>query len=185
MVGLLCTVGLLCVAWPPSWASDHNDGPSAANDQGLDIADLYAFMDPGFEDASLRDNVILILTFRGFIAPGEAENMNVFQDNARFRFDIENSGDAAADSRIQVTFSDRQGFRIPQTATIQLLDLDLDDKSKKSKKGGDNVLLEFTAPTTIAVSDNPDPFPPPQHRQRFRRDHRPELGHLVFRRPDR
>ena len=160
-VGLLCLVGILCVAWPPSWASDHNDGPSAANDQGLDIADLYAFMDPGFEDASLRDNVILILTFRGFIAPGEAENMNVFQDNARFRFDIENSGDAAADSRIQVTFSDRQGFRVPQTATIQLLDLDLDDKSKKSKKGGDNVLVEFTAPTTIAVSDNPDPFFPP------------------------
>ena len=59
----------------PSRASDHNDGPSTANDQGLDIAGLYAFMDPGVLDPALRNNVILILTFRGFITPGEAENM--------------------------------------------------------------------------------------------------------------
>ena len=161
--GLLCAVllvGLLCVAWVAlSLASDHNDGPSAANDQGLDIADLYAFMDPGFQDPALRDNVTLILTVRGFIAPGEAENMTVFQNNARFRFEIENTGDVAADKRIEVTFSDRQGFREPQIATIKLRDLNDDsDDDSDSDSDDDDSVIEFTAPTTIAVSDSPFPF---------------------------
>ena len=152
--GLLCAVllsGLLCVAWvTPSLASDHNDGPSAANDQGIDIADLYAFMDP-------NDNsfLSLILTQRGFITPGEAENQATFQDNARFRIEIENTGDAAADLCIEVRFDDRQGFRTAQNATVELIDLGPGTRTNL-----------FTAPdngigpiTTIAVSDGPDPRP--------------------------
>src|SRR5688572_10386977 len=72
----------------PLFAADHGDAPSVAHDQGTDIADVFEFLDP-------NDNsrLILIATFRGFIASGEIVNFGIFDPAARFRFEIENTDD--------------------------------------------------------------------------------------------
>jgi hypothetical protein len=66
-------------------AADHGDAPALANDQGADIADVYAFLDP--TDTS---RVVLIGTVHGFIVPGEAGNFANFDPNVRYRFEIYN-----------------------------------------------------------------------------------------------
>jgi hypothetical protein len=51
-------------------AADHADGPRASNNASADLADVFFFLDPND-----NSNVILELTVRGFIVPGEAANM--------------------------------------------------------------------------------------------------------------
>lgn len=88
---------------PPLRAADHGDSPTVGSDQGCDLADLYAFLDP-------NDNsqVVLIATLRGFIVPSEAGNFGNFDPAIRLRFNIENTGDAKPDTFIDVTFTKRQ-----------------------------------------------------------------------------
>jgi hypothetical protein len=111
-------------------AADHGDAPNVAGDQGADIADIYAFLDPNDNDL-----VTLAMTFRGFITPGEAVNFTNFDPNVLYRFEIENTGDAKADLFIDVTFSPRTAADKPQIATIKL------PGGKKNT---------FTAPTTVS-----------------------------------
>src|SRR5437763_564484 len=82
---------------------------------GVDIADLYIFLDP-------NDNtkVCILGTVQGFIVPGEAVNFGSFDPNVQYRFDIENTGDAKADASITITFSERKNTTDPQTATVVL-----------------------------------------------------------------
>ena len=97
-------------------AADHGDGPSASLDRACDIGDLYFFVDP--TDAT---KVVLIGTVQGFIVPSEAGNFGVFDSNVRYRFAIENSGDAIFDKTIDVTFSPRATAAVgaqTQIATI-------------------------------------------------------------------
>jgi hypothetical protein len=84
-------------------AADHADGPTVANDQGADLADVYAFLDP-------NDNskTVLITTFRGFIVPGEAVNFTIFDPTVRYRIEIENTGDAVPDKHIDITFAPKK-----------------------------------------------------------------------------
>lgn len=108
-------------------ASDHADAPLNSNDQAIDQGDTYAFLDPAD-----NSKVVLALTVRGFIVPGEAVNMAFFDPNVRYVFEIETTGDAAPDQFVLVNFSQRTGPTTPQTATVVL-------------PFGDT----FTAPTTI------------------------------------
>ena len=89
--------------------------PNVDNDAGADIADVFAFLDP-------NDNtkVVIIGTVHGFIVPGEAGNFGAFDPQVQYRFDLEQTGDAKADSSITITFSERTGGTAPQTATVQL-----------------------------------------------------------------
>src|SRR4051812_37275911 len=75
--------------WLPATAraADHGDAPTASEDPGADIADLYLFMDP---NQATKDNVIVIGTVHGFIVPGEAGNFAAFDPNVKFRFEIYN-----------------------------------------------------------------------------------------------
>lgn len=102
---------------PPLNAADHGDAPYNSSDQGVDGADCYAFLDP-------NDNsrVILALTSRGFIAPGENNNFGQFDPAVRYRFEIETTGDPRPDRFINITFSRRTGAATPQTATVELMD---------------------------------------------------------------
>src|SRR5215204_2042392 len=79
-------------ATAPATAADHGDAPFIAGDQACDIADVYFFLDP-------NDNtqVFIGATFRGFIASGENVNFGIFDPNVRYRFLIENTGDAVPD----------------------------------------------------------------------------------------
>jgi len=102
---------------PMTEAADHGDAPFVSNDQGADLADTYAFLDP-------TDNtrVILAMTVRGFIAAGENRNFGAFDANIRYRLEIETTGDARPERFIDFTFSKRTGATAPQVATITLMD---------------------------------------------------------------
>src|SRR2546421_3305445 len=129
---------LLLVAPPPRLdAADRFDAPLVDSDQGADIADVFAFVDPN--DANKVD---LEMTAQGFIVPGEAGNAGTFDPTVRFRFLIENTGDAKPDGFIDVTFSERTSTSQPQTATVTLTNG-----------------RTFTAPTTVPTSTNDVPPP--------------------------
>ena len=119
-------------------ASDHLDSPQVAQDRAADIGDIWAFLDP-------NDNskVVLAMSTMNFIVSSEHFGMVIFDHNLRYRFEIENTGDAAPDSYVDVTYSPGVGRQTPQTATITL-------------PGGHT----FTAQTTIATQE-PYPYTPP------------------------
>nr|MBA3385288.1 DUF4331 family protein [Chthoniobacterales bacterium] len=96
-------------------ASDHIDSPSTTQDRGSDLTDTYAFLDP-------NDNsqVILIMSTQGFVVSGEHFGMAIFDHNLRYRFEIENTGDAKPDKFIDVTYSKGLGREKTQTAKIDL-----------------------------------------------------------------
>jgi len=96
-------------------ASDHIDSPTVAQDRGADIDDLWAFLDP-------NDNskVVLVMSTQGFIIPGEHFGEAIFDHNIRYRFEIENTGDAKPDAFIDVTYSKGVGRTTYQVATVML-----------------------------------------------------------------
>jgi len=139
LVALALTTALALQLTPPkrTGASDHIDSPSIAQDRGSDLADTFAFLDP-------NDNskVVLIMSTQGFIVSGEHFGMPIFDHNIRYRFEIENTGDAKADKFVDVTYSKGLGRQMPQTATIEL---------PNGKK--------FSAPTTISTQEYTAPEP--------------------------
>ncbi len=115
----------------PARAADHGDSPSSANNASADLADIYLFLDP-------NDNsrVIVELTVRGFIVPGEAVNMAIFDPDLTYQFGIEGTGDAAPDAAITVNFSPKSSTSA-QTATVRMT-------------RADTKVFEFSAPATVA-----------------------------------
>jgi len=97
-------------------ASDHIDGPQLANDHASDINDMYFFLDP-------NDNsrVVLVMTINPFMISSEIIGQALFDHNLRYRFEIENTGDAQTDRFIDVRFTRGVGREVgPQTATVTL-----------------------------------------------------------------
>ncbi len=144
-------------------ASDHIDSPAVAQDRGADIADVWAFLDP-------NDNsqVVLIASTQGFIVSGEHFGMVIFDPTIRYRFEIENTGDAKPDLFLDVTYSPGVGRLTAQTASVTLSKNsngsghgDGSDKDKDRGEGhGDRPIVDFDAVTTIATQE-PQPVPPP------------------------
>ncbi len=139
LAALALTTALAWQLTPPLSlnASDHIDSPSIAQDRGSDLTDTYAFLDP-------NDNskVVLIMSTQGFIVSGEHFGMPIFDHNIRYRFEIENTGDAKPDKFVDITYSKGLGRQMPQTATIEL---------PNGKK--------FSAPTTISTQEYTAPEP--------------------------
>ena len=101
---------------PTANASDHIDGPQLANDHASDIADMWFFLDP-------NDNskVVMVMTVNPFLISSEIIGQAIFDHNVRYRFEIENSGDAHADRFVDVEFSRGLGRETgAQIATITL-----------------------------------------------------------------
>jgi len=136
--------------------SDHIDSPTLAQDRGTDIADLYAFLDPN--DST---TVILIMSTQGFVVSGEHFGMGIFDPNVRYRFEIENTGDARPDLFVDVRYSVGLGRLTSQTATITVSDHEkgYEANSPKSYRPGRSN-YGFMAETTIATQE-PQPTPPP------------------------
>src|SRR5437868_2087512 len=65
-------------------AADHAEAPASAHDAGADIADGYLFLDPAD-----TNNVIMIMTIHGFVAPQENVNLGFFDPEVLFRFELE------------------------------------------------------------------------------------------------
>lgn len=122
-------------------AADHAESTSVAADPGADIADVFAFLDP-------NDNskVILALDVAGFVVPSELLNLSFFPADIVYRFEIENTGDAIPDLKIDVSFSPQTSRSQPQTATIRL--------PKDGRRA-----TTFTAPTTVqTLNATANPF---------------------------
>jgi hypothetical protein len=119
---------------PAVQGADHGDAPLASNDTAADINDIYAFVDPND-----NNQVVMIQTFRGFIAAGENANFGQFDPRLLYAFEIDNTGDAVADIAIGVTFSRQTSRTVPQTATVLAVRL----PALAS-------IFTFTAPTTIS-----------------------------------
>lgn len=133
LAALALTMALAIQLVPPTRinASDHIDSPSITHDRSSDIADLYAFVDPND-----KSKVVLLLSTQGFVVSGEHFGMAIFDHNIRYRFEIENTGDAKPDTFIDVLYSPGLGRVTTQMATIELPD---------GKK--------FTAPTTASTQE--------------------------------
>lgn len=121
-VSLLVLLSMLATVLGPAVrldAADHGDAPLTAHDLGGDLNDVYLFLDP-------NDNsrVVMIMTVHGFIVPGENSNFGIFDQALRYRFEIENTGDARPDGFIDVRFSpriaDAAGVPQSQVATVNL-----------------------------------------------------------------
>ncbi len=119
LAALALTVALALQLTPPTSinASDHIDGPQLANDHASDINDMYFFLDP-------NDNskVVLIMTINPFLISSEIIGQAIFDHNLLYRFEIENTGDAAPDRFIDVRFDRYVGREVEpgQMATILL-----------------------------------------------------------------
>ncbi len=121
---------------PAVHASDHVDSPTVAQYVAADIGDNWAFLDP-------NDNsqVVLVMDTKGFLVSSEAFGQVIFDPNLRYRFEIENTGDATPAAFIDVRYSPGNGRLTGQTATITL-------------PNG----VTFTAPTTVANQEyTPNP----------------------------
>jgi len=116
-----CLLLLTCIIFAalPLIASDHVDSPNNAEDRGTDLADGYMFLDP-------NDNsrIVMLITWSGFIVPGENANLGVFSEDgsARFTFDIETTGDAVPDKFFRMTFGPKTAPGNPQTVFIEMPD---------------------------------------------------------------
>lgn len=123
-------------------ASDHIDSPTIAQDRGSDIADVYAFLDP-------NDNskMCLILSTQGFIVSGEHFGMVIFDHNIRYRFEIENTGDAKADTFVDVNYSPGLGRVTPQVATVSL------PNGKSFRAKTTIATQEYTPPPPVITTD--------------------------------
>ncbi len=133
-IGALALAGAVALKPNPAvqvHASDHLDSPQVAQDRAADIGDMWAFLDP-------NDNtqVVLVMSTMNFIVSSEHFGMVIFDSNLRYRFEIENTGDATPDTFVDVTYSPGLGRQTSQTATITL-------------PNGHT----FTAPTTIATQE--------------------------------
>jgi len=121
-------------------ASDHADSPTTAADQGADIGDGYAFLDP-------NDNskVVLVMTVRGFIVPGESGNLALFDPGVRYTFCIENTGDSIPDLYIDCRFTER-ALVPPSTTPTQEATISLRGALPKGFAGKKGT---FTAPVDL------------------------------------
>ncbi len=136
-LALVVVISLTLSTAPPVNAADHAEATLVAADPGADLADVFAFLDP-------NDNtkVILALDVEGFVVPSELLNLSFFTPDVLFRFEIENTGDAIPDQRIDITFSPQTSRSQPQTATIKLPNGTV-----------------FTAPTTVqTLAPKANPF---------------------------
>jgi hypothetical protein len=122
-------------------AADHAEATYVAVDPGADLGDSFIFLDP-----TNNNFVVLAMTTAGFIVPGEQLNLGLFPHDVVYRFEIENTGDAAADRIIDIQFSEQTSRTSPQTASIYLNGIQARNPS-------------FTAPTTLPIlAANPNPF---------------------------
>jgi hypothetical protein len=135
----------LVVAFIPSArAADHADGPNMSQDQGADLADIYAFLDP-------NDNsqLVVIMTVHGFITPGEANNFAFFDPNILYRIQFDTKGKVDPDKFIDVTFTQRVSTTDPQIATVEIA-------------GGKKFRAKTTI-STLAAAPNPQIINQPEN----------------------
>lgn len=121
-------------------AADHGDSPSSSNNASADLGDLYFFTDP---NDSTR--VVLLGTQRGFIVPGEAVNMAIFDPDITYRYGFEETGDTTPDAFIELNFSPKSSTS-GQIANVKMT-------------RGSTTVFQFSAPCTVSTLAGTPPDP--------------------------
>lgn len=80
-------------------AADHREAPLITEDAAADLNDVYVFRSPA--DGT---KTVLILTVNPFIVP-RAQTASHFSNEVRYRFNVDNTGDAVPDLTIDLTFT--------------------------------------------------------------------------------
>lgn len=133
LIVVAMVLGVFGLGLPRVHGADHGDGPNASNDASGDLNDIYAFLDP-----NNNGEVVIIVTLRGFIAPGENGNFGQFDHRIMTAIEFDLNGDAVAEAFGTVQFSPQVSRTSPQTATISMTTPDF------------SPLFSFTAPTTLS-----------------------------------
>lgn len=133
-LALILAFGVIWVAVPRVQGADHGDAPLASNYAAGDINDVYAFLDPND-----NNQIVVILTLRGFIPAGENANFGNFDPRILSMIELDLTGDAQADVFAFVGFSPQTSRAAPQTATVTVV-------AAPSMAP----IFSFTAPTTIS-----------------------------------
>lgn len=118
-------------------AADHGDAPVLSSDRGADVNDCFAFQDP-----NNNFQTFLGFTVHGFIPSGELVNFSVFDPLIRYSFRFQNTGNAAPDNSIDLSFSRRTSTGTAQTATITF----------SGGLGGQTFTAPVTNPTLATVA---------------------------------
>ncbi len=130
VLALTMAVALVLTPAPRTDAADHRDGPILFGDIGADIGGVFLFLNP-----NNNSKVTLAMSVTGYIVPAENASGGFFDNTLRFRFQIENTGDAVGDLFYEITFSKQTSRSAPQVATIK-----------------ENGVTLFTANTTVSSS---------------------------------
>lgn len=109
-IGGFVLAALLCAA--PAIASDHKESPSVASNPAIDIADLYAFLNP--RDSS---RLVLSMTVSPSMAPEMARTYQ-FSSHARYLFKIDSDGDYLADHQVELRFSTEEFPQLTATGLV-------------------------------------------------------------------
>lgn len=95
-------LGLLCAVTGMASASDHREAPRIADQPTLDVQDFYSFISP-----SDPGKLVMVMTVNGFALAPPAHTY-LFSDHGRYKFHIDNDGDAKADHAVVLRFSKEQ-----------------------------------------------------------------------------
>src|SRR5712691_10145660 len=93
--------------------------------------------------------IAMAIDVEGFVVPSEVLNLSFFAPDVVYRFEIENTGDAVPDRKIDITFSPQTARNQPQTATIKLRRIEREGDEEEGDEEDGNSKLVFTAPTTV------------------------------------
>ena len=129
-LALTTAIALVLTPAPRTDAADHRDGPILVGNVGADIGGVYLFLNP-----SDNTKVIAAMSVNGYIVPAENATAGFFDHTLRYRFQFENTGNAAGDIFLEVTFSKQTSRSAPQGATVK-----------------QNGVTLFTASTTVSSS---------------------------------
>lgn len=138
-------LSLLCAVAGVASAGDHREAPRIADQPTLDVQDFYSFISP-----SDPRKLVMVMTVNGF-ALGPTGHTYLFSDHGRYKFHIDNDGDARADHAVVLRFS-KEEYATFQSAT--------EFKSQKFFSGfsmGPRLLAGMTTPASPIYNQ---PFAP-------------------------
>ncbi|NUO76918.1 MAG: DUF4331 family protein [Lysobacter sp.] len=92
-------LGLLALVAGLAHAGDHREAPRIADQPTLDVQDFYSFISP-----SDPGKLVMVMTVNGF-ALGPPAHTYLFSDRGRYKFHIDNNGDARTDHLVSMRFS--------------------------------------------------------------------------------
>ncbi len=122
-------------------AADHLDAPGVQADGRTDINDLYVFQSP-----TNPDNTVLVMTVNPIAG---VRSGTTFHPDAEYAFNIDDDGDAIADSVIEVEFD-----RVRRDGR-QRIEVDGDNHIRGRGFVGNNIRLRDGGTATAGVFDDP------------------------------